>query len=48
MNIHNLFDTNDMFLEVISYLDFEDKVILGKSINKNCLHLLTFQTPIIY
>ena len=44
MNIHNLFDTNDMFLEVISYLDFEDKVILGKSINKNCLKKYDFNS----
>lgn len=44
MDIHNLFNVNDIFLEIISYLDFEDKVILGKSINKNCFKKYDFNS----
>ena len=37
MNIIKLFNNNDMFQHIISYLKFNDKIILSKIIKKNCL-----------
>lgn len=42
MKLNNLFDNNDMFLEITSYLNFEDKIVLSKTIGKNCLHKYNF------
>ena len=44
MNIKDLFENNDVFLEITSYLDFEDKVILNKTIKKNCLRKYNFNS----
>ena len=44
MNIHKLFNNNDMFMEITSYLDFNDKMILNKTINKNCLTKYNFNS----
>lgn len=43
-NITNIINTNDMFLEITSYLTFEDKIIFSKSINKNCVKTYDFNS----
>lgn len=42
MDIQKLFGINSIFLEITSYLQFEDKIILSKSIRKNCLRKFNF------
>ena len=44
MSITNIINTDDMFLEITSYLTFEDRIIFSKSINKNCLRTYDFNS----
>jgi hypothetical protein len=44
MNITNIINTDDMFLEITSYLTFEDRVIFSKAIKKNCLRTYDFNS----
>ena len=44
MNIKDLFNNNDVYFEITSYLDFENKVILSKTIKKNCLRKYNFNS----
>lgn len=37
MKLTTLFEKNDIFLEIGTYLDFQDKIGLSHAVNKNCL-----------